>query len=96
MYTYESTFNTQEQREKGKEVYPHSSQCISSLYIQVFTLSQRQVSCQSSSTLSPTAVDESMFFSETETYWRPASDPASLYEQLARNKYREIGGKHIQ
>ena len=57
---------------------------------------QRQVSCRSNSTLSPTAIDENMFFAETETYWRPASDPASLYEQLARNKYREINREHIQ
>lgn len=57
---------------------------------------QRQVSCRSNNTLSPTAIDENMFFAETETYWRPASDPASLYEQLARNKYREINREHIQ
>ena len=57
---------------------------------------QRQVSCKSNSTLSTSAVDENMFFSESETFWRPASDPAVLYEQLAQNKYREINRKHIE
>ena len=36
------------------------------------------------------------FFEETEIYWKPASDTASLYAQFAKNKYREILKKQIQ
>ena len=37
-----------------------------------------------------------MFFEECDIYWKPASDSANLYEQLARNKYREISRYQIK
>ena len=38
----------------------------------------------------------SSFFEETERFWRPAGDRASLYQQLANKKYREILRTSIQ
>lgn len=38
----------------------------------------------------------STFFEETERFWRPAGDRASLYQQLANKKYREILRTNIQ
>ncbi|XP_064394623.1 uncharacterized protein LOC135341873 isoform X2 [Halichondria panicea] len=36
------------------------------------------------------------FFEEIDKYWRPASNTASLYQQLASRKYREVIRKQIQ
>ena len=43
-----------------------------------------------------TPADDKAFFEESESYWKPASDPASLYAQLAKNKYREILRHQVQ
>ncbi|XP_064406658.1 tyrosine-protein kinase Fes/Fps-like isoform X4 [Halichondria panicea] len=39
---------------------------------------------------------DQVFFTESDVYWRPATNSASLYEQLARNRYREILREQIQ
>ena len=38
----------------------------------------------------------SSFFEETESFWAPAGDCASLYQQLANRKYREILRNQIE
>ncbi len=36
------------------------------------------------------------FFEEKDKYWKPATNTATLYQQLASRKYREIIRKQIQ
>lgn len=39
---------------------------------------------------------QSSFFQDTVIYWEPGSDCASIYEQLAKNKFREIIREQIR
>ena len=39
---------------------------------------------------------EEYFFTEESIYWEPESDTTSLYEQLAKRKYREISRQFIR
>ena len=41
-------------------------------------------------------MDQKNFFTESEIYWAPASNPRDLYDQLSRFKFREIRRQHIQ
>ena len=36
------------------------------------------------------------FFTESEVYWAPASNPRDLYAQLSQFKFREIRRQQIQ
>ena len=36
------------------------------------------------------------FFEKKELYWTPSSQPAELYSQLAKHKYREIFRNQIR
>ena len=36
------------------------------------------------------------FFTESEIYWAPASNPRDLYAQLSQSKFREIQRQQIQ
>ena len=36
------------------------------------------------------------FFTESEIYWAPASNPRDLYAQLSQSKFREIRRQQIQ
>ena len=42
------------------------------------------------------SVNNWSFFDESESYWKPASDSNTLYEQLSLRKYREILRKQIE
>jgi len=63
------------------------NKCLSSFSC-IYILNVQTPSCHSDQQLT--------FFEESEIYWKPASDSASLYEQLAKNKYREILRHQIQ
>ena len=39
---------------------------------------------------------DASFFEESDTYWKPATDCSEIYQQMARNKYREIPRHLIQ
>ena len=41
-------------------------------------------------------VEEKSFFTESDIYWEPASNPSELYEQLSQSKFREIQRNMIQ
>ena len=40
--------------------------------------------------------EEKSFFTESDVYWVPASNPAELYEQLSKYRFREIQRHQIR
>ena len=41
-------------------------------------------------------LEKPIFFVESEVYWKPGPDCRSIYDQLAKKRYREIARKKIQ
>jgi len=41
-------------------------------------------------------IAQESFFTESEIYWAPASNPRDLYAQLSQSKFREIRRQQIQ
>ncbi len=37
-----------------------------------------------------------VFFEDNKNFWKPASDPAKLYDQFAEKKFKEIFREEIQ
>ncbi len=42
------------------------------------------------------SVNNWTFFEEIDKYWKPATNAATLYQQLASRKYREIIRKQVK